>query len=260
MNRVYVYQDNIHPKETLMNRLTTTFGQEAVAFCSAEDIINGCLTSDITLFVMPGGADLAYCEKLNGTGNSAIRSYVEQGGTYLGICAGAYYACRRIEWAKEDPVYSICQDRELGLFKGTAIGPIYDWLEDGDITRSWDNVALLETGKGTSSALYSAGPIFIPDADSNHTVLASYKTLVNTPAALVTIPVGKGRALLSSCHIEFYPGETTADLLDSVRVRQSKTSRAWSEKISREFADAPPADLWDRFISPLSSLPVKVAA
>lgn len=79
---------------------------------------------------MPGGADLPYCRHLDGEGNRLIRGapfaqparpplatvapyalgaiclpdflsaagYVEAGGSYIGLCAGAYYACSRVEF------------------------------------------------------------------------------------------------------------------------------------------------------------------
>lgn len=89
--------------------------------------------------VMPGGADLPYCRRLNGRGNEIIRGmknhlqhsesihacgaatqkaemslvmqwhksmrvlsgsgYVEGGGAYIGLCAGAYYASSYVEFA-----------------------------------------------------------------------------------------------------------------------------------------------------------------
>ena len=48
--------------------------------------------------VMPGGADRPYCAALNGEGNRRIRAFVEAGGAYLGLCAGAYYASQRVEF------------------------------------------------------------------------------------------------------------------------------------------------------------------
>ena len=38
--------------------------------------------------VFPGGADSPYQEKLQGEGNRVIRQFVEEGGWYLGFCAG----------------------------------------------------------------------------------------------------------------------------------------------------------------------------
>ncbi|KAK9825704.1 hypothetical protein WJX81_008129 [Elliptochloris bilobata] len=63
-----------------------------------EDLLSGDWADDCALLVMPGGADLPFCRRLNGAGNALIRGYVERGGSYLGLCAGAYYACRRVEF------------------------------------------------------------------------------------------------------------------------------------------------------------------
>lgn len=54
--------------------------------------------------IVAGGADLAYCAQLNGAGNAVIRRYVSSGGAYLGLCAGAYYACRRVEFEPGGPL------------------------------------------------------------------------------------------------------------------------------------------------------------
>lgn len=46
----------------------------------------------ISTQVIPGGRDLPYCRDLNGYINDRIIRYVKEGGVYMGICAGAYYA------------------------------------------------------------------------------------------------------------------------------------------------------------------------
>ena len=53
-----------------------------------------------SLLVIPGGRDTPYCEDLKNEANDKIRQYVKQGGNYLGLCAGAYYASREIEFEK----------------------------------------------------------------------------------------------------------------------------------------------------------------
>ena len=94
----------------------------------SEDIIEDVLQGK-NIFVMPGGADLPYCKKLNGIGNEKIRKFIEDGGFYIGICAGAYYACKRINFKGKD--YDVSGDRELGLFEGTAEGSL-PFLTDGN--------------------------------------------------------------------------------------------------------------------------------
>ena len=49
---------------------------------NAEQTISGEWRKDAAAFIMPGGADLPYCKKLNGAGNVQIIEYVEAGGTY----------------------------------------------------------------------------------------------------------------------------------------------------------------------------------
>ena len=91
-----------------------------------EELLAGEWMSSCLMLVMPGGADLPYCRQLNGPGNELIRgaqpccwlnmpsdvgkqsqilthstmsaAYVEDGGSYLGLCAGAYYACSYVEF------------------------------------------------------------------------------------------------------------------------------------------------------------------
>src|SRR5438094_10662812 len=90
----------------------------------ADDIKHdAALFDDAVLFVMPGGADLPFCEALSGAPNKRIRRFVEGGGVYLGICAGAYYACREIAFhAGTDG--AICDARELSFVDAVAVGSL----------------------------------------------------------------------------------------------------------------------------------------
>ena len=47
---------------------------------------------------------LIYFAALGAIGMSKIKDYVTQGGSYLGICSGAYFACDRIEFDKGGPL------------------------------------------------------------------------------------------------------------------------------------------------------------
>ena len=83
-------------------------------------------TERAVAIAFPGGADRPWTRQLNGAGNLAIRHFVEQGGTYLGFCAGAYYACERFTFEPDhpDPAWRITATRELALFRGTALGSL----------------------------------------------------------------------------------------------------------------------------------------
>jgi glutamine amidotransferase-like uncharacterized protein len=90
----------------------------------ADDIRrDAALFDDAVMFVMPGGADLPYCAALNGAPNARIRHFVEKGGVYLGICAGAYYACRELAF-HAGTEGAICGTRELSFVDAVAIGSL----------------------------------------------------------------------------------------------------------------------------------------
>merc|ERR1719193_1090665 len=86
----------------------------------AENIIDGDLEPP-ALLVMPGGYDLGYVEKLDGHGIMGIREFVENGGTYVGFCAGAYFASAWCQF-KLGTSIEVNERRALSLHKGRALG------------------------------------------------------------------------------------------------------------------------------------------
>lgn len=74
-----------------------------------------------SLLVFPGGRDLPYCAKLAGAPNAKIKRWVQQGGKYLGLCAGAYYGSQRVEFELGTPL-EVVGDRELDFFPGLCRG------------------------------------------------------------------------------------------------------------------------------------------
>jgi glutamine amidotransferase-like uncharacterized protein len=169
------------------------------------------LFDDAVMFVMPGGADLPYCAKLNGAPNARIRRFVEHGGTYLGICAGAYYACRELAF-HAGTRGAICGPRELGFVDAVAVGSLPELtggrLYDGT-PRTTAAVELRTTERLASAPMsvythYHGGCRFdfdgAPAADTD--VLAVYADMEGTPPAIVSTRVGQGRAILTGVHLE----------------------------------------------------------
>lgn len=174
----------------------------------AQDIIQGAL-KPARHFIVPGGADIPYTRKLNGTGNAAIRSFVETGGHYIGICAGAYYACRAIEYHK-GRADEICEPRELALLPLTAIGSLPDLAPYYDATLASAAITPLRLENQTiTHAYYHGGPRFEGDF-TDLTILARYGDLPDAPPAIVQGRVDSGRVTLCGAHIE-----VTANALDS---------------------------------------------
>ncbi|BDA44508.1 probable biotin-protein ligase at N-terminal half [Coccomyxa sp. Obi] len=107
--------------ESLRNTISP---QVQVAHLGPEELLAGVWQDGCLMLVMPGGADLPYCRQLNGRGNCLIREYVEAGNAYLGLCAGAYYACSFVEFALGTRL-EVRGPRELAFFPGVAAGPVY---------------------------------------------------------------------------------------------------------------------------------------
>eukprot|EP01134_Creolimax_fragrantissima_P006231 CFRG6231T1 len=65
-------------------------------------------------------------------GISVIREYIQAGGVYVGICAGAYMACNRVIF-DEGGALEVIGDRPLSFFPGNGVGPVvgdYDYASE----------------------------------------------------------------------------------------------------------------------------------
>jgi biotin--protein ligase len=193
------------------------------------------------LFVLPGGRDLPYVEKLSenhaaqGVASSSqrsaaradekIRQFVKQvGGSFVGICAGAYYASSSCEFELGDPVMQVAGPRDaLKFFPGTCRGTTYP----GFVYESDQGARLVDIAMAEDSwtVYYNGGGAFI-DADRfTHNgavqVLGRYmdessanfagtdnsersiKPGYAGQAAVVRCSIGKGNVILYGVHPEF---------------------------------------------------------
>jgi glutamine amidotransferase-like uncharacterized protein len=161
-----------------------------------------------SLLVVPGGADIPYDQKLRGGANRNIRSFVEGGGSYLGLCAGAYYGCAKVEFDKGGPL-EVCQDRELCFFPGSAVGPAFGTYsysnEQGACAAGIEWCSVNRPITPNVLRVYFNGGCFFRDPSLYPQVqtIARYTELPEKPAAMVICQVGKGRALLCGAHPEY---------------------------------------------------------
>jgi len=158
------------------------------------------------LLIFPGGRDLPYVEALHKEPLRRIKQFVEEGGKYLGICAGAYFACDSIEFAKGEPL-EVTGERALKFFPGKGIGPAYKEPAFSYGHESGACIAKLKTFLPSSKNLgvYFNGGCFFQQTlqDPSIETLAQYEELEQTPSAIVKCKVKKGLAILSGVHPEF---------------------------------------------------------
>lgn len=156
---------------------------------------------DIKLLIMPGGRSLPFYEQLGASGNNNIRHFVEQGGCYLGLCAGAYYASHKTIFAKNLPL-ELLLPGELNFFKESAIGPVFAEDEFSYNTEKGAQLVDIVWHDGKKESVYFNGGCYFENAQHNKNtkILAVYAE--NNKSAIIECVAGKGRAILSGVHPE----------------------------------------------------------
>ncbi len=148
---------------------------------------------DVILF--PGGGAAEYKNYISDHGN--ILKFVEEGGSFIGSCAGAYYASDLLRWQGSDYQYP------LGLFDGKGIGPLSGLIGWGDAaTFNLEPQHPANDSFGHSlDFYYFDGPYFEPYKDLDYyEVLATYA--INDKPAVIAGRYGKGKYLLLGPHPE----------------------------------------------------------
>ncbi|XP_069141881.1 uncharacterized protein [Argopecten irradians] len=196
-------------------------GVYTVCGLTADEIIKGAWTSIAAAFVMPGGFDKGFIRALGDPGATAIRDYVWNGGSYLGVGAGAYYACDYIEFDKDGPL-EVAGDRPLKFFPGKGIGPAYGpYSYDDERGARAPPVDFFQYPgpRSTSTKIYfNGGNLFEPYSKESSTMkngstsevtmgtyekpLGVYSGLPEQPLAVVKCTAGTGVAVLSGVQME----------------------------------------------------------
>lgn len=205
----------------------------SVRLASPATLITEPWSSTTALLVIPGGRDVPYCNDLNGDGTRKIDEYVRRGGKYLGLCAGAYWASKKVEFELDTPI-AVQGSRELGFWRGICrgcafAGFVYDSedgakmarlrLADGIVKPSSINLSdalqALNLGEQTISKVqtreiyWNGGGTFVnAEREPGVEVLASYDEAVKVEggsAAVIFLSHGSGKVMLSAVHPEIGP-------------------------------------------------------
>jgi glutamine amidotransferase-like uncharacterized protein len=164
----------------------------------ADDLNNPTDYNNAKAICFPGGFSYNYKVKLHNKTINNIRNYVAKGGSYIGICAGAFFAASTVVWEGLEYDYS------LGLFKGKAVGSIYE-------IAPWDNYKMTEIainrknpiiGNSNSelSVLYYGGPYFESEQTEYDTVAVWKEN--NNKTAIINFNYQNGKVLLIGPHLE----------------------------------------------------------
>lgn len=157
-----------------------------------------------SLLVIPGGRDTPYCKDLN---SSKIKQYVQEGGRYLGFCAGAYFASQDIEFEK-DTELQVIGPRDLGFYPGTSRGTMYPGFVYNSEKGARAVPVYSKQQNKSIKAYYNGGGYFVHPEQYDHVkVICTFEKKglsdEKEPAAGVLCTVGKGSALLFGFHPEY---------------------------------------------------------
>jgi glutamine amidotransferase-like uncharacterized protein len=201
--RVALYDDNGSAGKGIPNTLAQlgTCKDIEVSRLKADGIRAGLDGYDVVVFT--GGVGGRQANTIGLLGREQVHRFVERGGGYVGVCAGAYLACDGFSWS----VHVL-----------DAKTPSPKW-ERGhaqlELAATAAGSALLGLPKSPALIIYHNGPLLVPAQNPSlpdFEVLATFRTevagygsppgiMVNSPA-MVLGRCGKGRVIVSSPHPE----------------------------------------------------------
>lgn len=206
-----ISQESLIQTERSMQKALPTY---QIKHITPLQVVSDSWEEEAALFILPGGADLPYVASLEGDGNRKIRDYVEGGGSFLGICAGSYYAGNFVDFALGTDM-EVQGERKLSFFPGIVRGPIlapYDYLSNSGAVAAklqWADSKGLQAGEEVA-VFYNGGGYFVDASKhSQITTLAYYDEGYSLPA-IIECSVGMGKAILSGPHFEYDPSTLDA--------------------------------------------------
>lgn len=194
--------DGVGGKGPAMMEETLNAGGYKVTRVDAADVRAGKLKG-AKILIVPGGLSRTQATALGRDGRELVRSFVAEGGGYVGVCAGCYLASSQYEWSLHLlPVKVVDPSNwERGVkplkIELTADGKEWFGRKDPELKVTYHNGPVLEPIAGAKEKLYS---------------LATYREevtrkgakeglMMNTPA-IVAARYGKGWAIGISPHPE----------------------------------------------------------
>ena len=197
--------------ESAVGKILTEAGMR-VRHVGAEELAAGTL-ADFDLTIFPGGSGSKQAAAIGQQGRRQLQAFVERGGGYLGICAGAYLCTSGFDWG-------------LNILDAKTVSPKWQRGQGTvKIELTPEGRKILGDRPGRIDVRYANGPIIGPaqrDDLADYQVLAFFRTELaehGTPVGLMTNSpaiasgrCGQGRVVFISPH-----PEQTKGLEDLVR-------------------------------------------
>jgi glutamine amidotransferase-like uncharacterized protein len=206
--RIAIFDDGGGSKEGPSNleRCLPAAQGFATEHVTGEAIRSGAL-DHFDVVIHPGGSGSKQAAALEPAGRDAVKHFVEQGGGFVGICAGSYLASAHYPWS-------------LGILDAKVVDREHWARGTGDV-----QISLTPAGRDFFGAdkdiveiYYGQGPLLAPadrDGIPDYQLLASYETeiakkgapqgVMKGTTAIARGTFGKGRVFCFSPHPEKTP-------------------------------------------------------
>jgi len=183
---IAVYNDNGVYSESATEAVSffSLFGKTELI--SAKQIISNKF-KNYKLLIMPGGSSPSFYSSLGEKGNENICNFVSNGASYLGICAGAYYASNKFEFNFLDSL-TVENSSVLSLSDVKAIGPVYK------------NERLVSIA--SFLCLFCGGCSFELEKKTKNKINIEARYDSGEPA-IISNKFGNGSVILSGIHLEY---------------------------------------------------------
>ena len=172
--------------------------------CSIEsvgaDLINNGDLGNFRVLCVPGGDMYRYSQDISSEGKENIRNFIRDGGGYIGICGGAYFASEIVRWRG-----TLLNMTPLGLFPGSAEGPNDAIVPYPEYAMCKINIIdvthpITQSMGDSMWILYYWGPELVVEEGADVSILGVYDSSIH--AAMVALEYGEGRVFLSGTHPE----------------------------------------------------------
>jgi len=193
-SEIGTWEESVQAAEKMFQWMNCT-----VALVNA-DYINNKGLDDFSILCIPGGNMYQYAQDISSRGMENIENFIRNGGGYIGICGGAYFASEKVVWQGVRLPMT-----PLGVFPGTAEGPINEIIPYPNYTMCKVNIVdsmhpITQSEPDSVWMLYYWGPVLIPNKDVNVTILGKYDR-GNQPMILA-FDYGLGKVFLIGTHPE----------------------------------------------------------
>lgn len=163
--------------------------------------INNESLDNFSILCFPSGDMYQYAQDISSGGKYKIKNFIRSGGSYIGICGGAYFTGEKVIWQDEQlPL------EPLGIFPGTTKGPIdqiapYPHCIMCKVNIVDSTYSITQSEPDSLWIVYCYGPMFLPNKDADISILGKYDK-VNQPA-MAAFEYDSGRVFIIGTHPKF---------------------------------------------------------